>query len=196
MFLDMYYRIPCYNALVRSIMTTNVSYQAGINVPEYKTADGVTRSAYWSNGGTSASTTYGAHVGYGYPINSILSQKSTLTGTYMNLYSNIIVGSGTTPVTSSDFQLEEEITTGLSSPSITREWNATEGYLTYRKNMTNSSDTELTISEIGLTWGVIPTAATTYYQVLVYREVLDTPLVVQPGETFTVSVTHQFTMPT
>lgn len=194
MFLDMYYRIPCYNALVRSIMVTNASYQAGIAVPEYKTADGVTRSAYWSNSGTSTSQTYGAHVGYGYPTSSILSQTATLSGTYMNLYSNIIVGSGTTPVTPSDFQLEQEITTGLSSPSITRSWNSTEGYLTYRKNMTNSSDTELVISEIGLTWGVIPASGASYYQVLVYREVLDTPLVVQPGETFTVSVTHQFTM--
>lgn len=113
--------------------------------------------------------------------------------------SNLVVGSGTTPVTASDYKIESEITS-LSFVACTYEYDTESGTVTRRKTMTNTSSETITISEIGLVGfvGVASNATTTSASespYLGYREVLESPITVAPGETFTVTVTLQFPLP-
>lgn len=112
---------------------------------------------------------------------------------------NLIIGSGTTPPVATDYQLEQELYTDIQYIALNTITDTNDGTILYEKTMKNNRSEEITVSEIGLTWPI--STSTSYsnynaYQILVYREVLNTPLVVGPGETFTISITHQFTMPT
>lgn len=112
---------------------------------------------------------------------------------------NLVVGSGTTPASASDYRLESEITT-LTCSVITGVSDPINGTVTYKKTMTNKSSETISVSEIGLVrpaWSYPSKGSTsggTVFTVLGYREVLDTPIVVPAGDTFTVSITHKFAM--
>lgn len=133
------------------------------------------------------------------PVNAIVSQTANSWTNY-DLWCNWVVGSGTTPVSLEDYCLESEITT-LSCSAVNVSYDPVNGTVTYDKIMKNTSSEAITVSEIGI---VSPmryyTAANstntgTVFPVLVYREVLDTPITAAAGETFTVSITHKFPMP-
>ena len=125
------------------------------------------------------------------PLKGIISQTSTDLS-YSSKRTNIIVGTGTTPVTSSDYKIENEITKNLICDSISLSYNYADGKIYIKKTMTNTGSETITINEIGMTAN---NCSYDNCQFLVYREVLETPIVVAPGETFTVTITHHFTMP-
>lgn len=132
------------------------------------------------------------------PINGVYSQTSKDWG-QDTTRPNLVVGSGTTSATPSDCRLESEITS-LSSVIVATSHNPSDGTITYEKTMKNTASNAISVSEIGLVIcaAVYPSASSTSNTktpFLVYREVLDTPITVGPGENFTVSITHQFTMP-
>lgn len=134
------------------------------------------------------------------PVNAIVSQTAT-TWTNEYYWSNLVVGSGTTPVTMEDYRIESEITT-LSCLSVSVSYDPENGTVTYDKTIKNTSSGTITVSEIGIVGlmkyysSVHTSNSGTTFPVLCYREVLDTPIVVAPGESFTVSITHKFPMPT
>lgn len=131
------------------------------------------------------------------PRNSVRSQ--TDHSGYTLDTPDLIIGSGTTPATGSDYRLESQIT-ALTSSVVTSEYNARNGTLTHRKTMVNTSGSQITVSEIGILSGgnshsSLTSNSTTHLAVLVYREVLENPIVVGAGETFTVTITHKLPMP-
>lgn len=110
-------------------------------------------------------------------------------------YSSIIIGNGTTPVTFDDYKLDSQITSGwtktgfvINTPtydSVTKKFSNTVTFI-----ITNTSTSELIFSEVGIVgqYGSTP--------LLLYREVLDTPITVAPGESVTFTQNFEFTMPT
>lgn len=130
------------------------------------------------------------------PCASMLSQTATIpTGTINGfINTNLIVGAGTTPVTPSDYKIETEIVSNLACEAVTAEVDESAGAITYRKTLRNSGESEITINEIGLA-APCTTDMNTIYQALIYREVLETPLVLAPGETGTVAITIKHTLP-
>ena len=93
------------------------------------------------------------------------------------------IGSGTTKETAGDYKMEQEITTGFS---IVPQYVAnTDNYSLKRcVIITNTSESEMTISEIGITVfsGSVYQGNTNYSQTLIYREVLSTPISLEVGE--------------
>lgn len=113
-------------------------------------------------------------------------------------------GTGITPVTGDDFQMEAEITSGLTYVGMTGTSNTDLGSITYNLTFKNSTGSDQIISEIGMTcFGYSSSIQTnintsknvTAGRVLLYHEVLDAPLTVLNGETFTISITETFPMP-
>lgn len=193
MLLDLYYKMQWWYAVCAAKAEMNAS------IPQVRLANGnLVTSIIWSHNTTSGGYMYGmvaSRCMLTKPIASMLSQKSSLsvisTGYYIN--TNMIVGSGTTPVTSSDYMVENEITTGLTCENVSATVNNDAGTIVLRKVLTNTSSSEITINEVGLT-SPFSTEATVAYQALIYREVFDKPLVIAPGETATIAITikHPF----
>lgn len=126
------------------------------------------------------------------------------TSTTPSRFRCVHFGTGTTPVTGEDFQMETEITSGLSYVGMTVSTNTEIGAITYNLTFKNSTGEDKDISEIGITcYGYSSNVQTsvntsknvTAGRVLLYHEVLDAPLTVLNGETFTVSITETFPMP-
>lgn len=109
-------------------------------------------------------------------------------------HTNFVVGSGATPVTASDYRLEQEIVEGLACDAVTSQVDDTTHTVTYRKTLRNTSDDDITIREVGLT-GAVTTTMPTRKQVLVYREVLETPVTIAPGDSATLRITIRHEMP-
>ena len=102
----------------------------------------------------------------------------------------IVLGSGNTPVTLADHDLDARITSGLSCSVV--ETNGVDGngvpYLNYDITCTNTSSDSITIAEIGLQQNVLGTntqgqsSGGSSYHVLVERTVLDTPVTIAAGD--------------
>lgn len=101
------------------------------------------------------------------------------------------IGSGTTPATEDDFKMENQITSGFSSPSGM--W-ADDGLHLF---VNNTGSSNLSISEIGL-YSFIPTSARTSgggsYD-LIMHTVLETPIVLAPNETAEIIIKLEFELP-
>ena len=98
----------------------------------------------------------------------------------------IAFGSGTTPPKKTDYRIEEHIADGLTySNNSTSEAN---NVVNWVQTVQNTSSEPITISEVGLFSAV----NTTYVTVLLTRTVLDTPVVLQPNEvkTFTITIDY------
>lgn len=93
----------------------------------------------------------------------------------------LYVGSGTTPPTLDDIDLENELTSSvLSGSELT--WSASgSGNVVFTRSFTNITNENLTISEIALY------EKATSPSCLLAREVLSTPRTVAPNETVTFS---------
>lgn len=103
------------------------------------------------------------------------------TLTENNVYCGVYFGSGSTPATKNDYKLESPITSGLtianpSIPSISYSENGKYEVMGVY-SVTNSSDTEINIWEIGIVTQLVD------WNVLMERTVLTEPVTIAPGET-------------
>ena len=98
----------------------------------------------------------------------------------------IAFGSGTTPPQKTDYKLENYITTGLTY--FGNNTNKTDGIVHWVQTVQNTSTAPITITEVGL----FSQHAASYNTFLLTRTVLDTPVVLQPNEvkTFTITIDH------
>lgn len=142
---------------------------------------------------SSSGTSYRAHAQYSSSgdIGAYMHQarcRDILTGEASSMnssYPGIYFGSGTAEPTRDDYRLESQITSGLSivNPSGFAWSIGAEGrrHATATFTVTNSSSDEITISEVGY-YSPLSSSSSKYYQVLMERQVLSEPIVIQPGE--------------
>lgn len=99
----------------------------------------------------------------------------------------IAFGSGTTPPQKTDYKLENHITTGLTYSG--NNTNQTDGITKWVQTVQNTSTAQITITEVGL-FSKYDTAD--FATFLLTRTVLDTPVVLQPNEvkTFTITIDY------
>lgn len=101
----------------------------------------------------------------------------------------IVFGSGTTPPQKTDYKLENHITTGLTYSG--NNLDKTNGVVHWVQTVQNTSTAQITITEVGLFTkdSSYPTQCSTY---LLTRTVLDTPVVLQPDEVKTFTITLDY----
>ena len=98
----------------------------------------------------------------------------------------IIFGTGTTPVTVEDYRIETPITSGLviaaQPTTLVNKTAYSNGRYSYktRSAINNTSAANITISEIALN---APSNLVRTYPCCVYREVLSSPITLEPGDT-------------
>lgn len=136
---------------------------------------------------------YSADIGFS--TNPRIASAPTEPGSYASklditrAYPGAYFGSGITPATKGDYTLENFITSGLSASSGgTALWKENDGLYVYEQRylLTNTSDANITISEIGLFRTVVYEESTSrywHYPVLMDRTVLAEPIYIAPGET-------------
>ena len=110
--------------------------------------------------------------------------------------STIRIGSGTTPATINDYNLESMLSSGFTS-TISKEYGLDSDnnpYVTFTIAVSNTSSSAMTIGEIGLFLGF--GASSTQYAtsqtsstVMVDRTVLDSPITIPAGEAATITYT-------
>lgn len=100
----------------------------------------------------------------------------------------IAFGSGTTPPQKTDYKLENHITTGLTYSGANT--NLTDGVANWVQTVQNTSTAQITITEVGLFSKY--SNSDDYITFLLTRTVLDTPVVLQPNEvkTFTITIDY------
>lgn len=107
---------------------------------------------------------------------------------YAPNYRGIAFGSGTTPPQKTDYKLGNHITTGLTY--FGENTDKTNGVVHWVQTVQNTSTAQITITEVGLFSRAINAANS--YTYLLTRTVLDTPVVLQPNEvkTFTLTIDY------
>ena len=102
----------------------------------------------------------------------------------------IAFGSGTTPPQKTDYKLENYITTGLTYSG--NNTNQIDGIAYWVQTVQNTSTAQITITEVGLFSKYSAYTGSTYSTLLLTRTVLDTPVVLQPNEvkTFTITIDY------
>jgi hypothetical protein len=116
-----------------------------------------------------------------------------------NLYSGVYFGSGTTPAKMGDYKLESVINSGLSIVSSNlRTRSSGEVNIVYAHFiLENTTENNITVSELGIFTPICNRGVssfseyTSYYNVLMERTVLESPVVIAPGEFKT--ITYQIT---
>lgn len=103
-------------------------------------------------------------------------------------FRGIAFGSGTTPPQKTDYKLENYITTGLTYSG--NNTNQTDGVTNWVQTVQNTSTAQITITEVGLFSQYTFQGRAVPY--LLTRTVLDTPVVLQPNEvkTFTITIDY------
>ena len=116
------------------------------------------------------------------------SEKATYE-VYVPFERGIAFGSGTTPPQKTDYKLENYITTGLTYSG--NNTNITDGVANWVQTVQNTSTAQITITEVGLFSKNSHTGAD-YTVYLLTRTVLDNPVVLQPNEvkTFTITIDY------
>lgn len=109
----------------------------------------------------------------------------------------MVFGTGTTPAKYTDYKLENPITEGITGVDyyVAKSYNEDSNNYESIITATFTSTIDTTITEVGLVKSIFDNDnapkveyASYYYNVLAAREVLDTPIDVKAGETFTVSM--------
>ncbi len=184
MLLNNYYKIMRYRACMNATKTTTMT------IPDIKIADGTTQTEI--RAGTNQC---GFITPFPKPYAAMVSQTAkfpvTPTNT-SNVYGNLIIGSGTTPVTASDYMMEQEIV-DMTYISMYCSFDVTTGDISIVKTMRNETEETISVSEIGFTEPYWNQSSSTPLQILTFREVYDTPVLVSPGETFSVTLNIQNT---
>lgn len=109
----------------------------------------------------------------------------------------IQIGSGTTPATENDYVLENRIASGYVASSVTYNFNVDaygNPYLEYLFTITNNTQEDITISEMGYVQqcfasSVQGASASTKYNFLIDRTVLDNPVTIAASESAAVKYT-------
>lgn len=110
----------------------------------------------------------------------------TSDNTYCPNYRGIVFGSGTTPPQKTDYKIENHIADGLTySNNSTSETNNVANWV---QTVQNTSSEPITISEVGL----FSANGKEYLCILLTRTVLDNPVVLQPNDvkTFTITIDY------
>lgn len=141
---------------------------------------------------TTAGTTYERRSFDDSSAYSISSDFYSDTGTvevYVPFSRGIAFGSGTTPPQKTDYKLENYITTGLTYSG--NNTNLTDGVANWVQTVQNTSTAQITITEVGL-FSKNSRSGQNYTVFLLTRTVLDTPVVLQPNEvkTFTITIDY------
>lgn len=102
----------------------------------------------------------------------------------------IAFGSGTTPPQKTNYKLENYITTGLTYSG--NNTNQTDGVTNWVQTVQNTSTAQITITEVGLFSRCFNPVGQGLTSFLLTRTVLDTPVVLQPNEvkTFTITIDY------
>ena len=201
MLLDMYYKLQYYTAFLSALTIDGQEGLRSISVPEYRSMDGTARTAvgvgyYASVGGNTYYHygLYGMRDIHSLPEQLIASQLVAVKSNYNRRASFIHIGSGTTPPTKSDYQMESEIFENIAFVDLTSKYDLNDGVVEWIATLRNDSQNTITVSEVGWSVGT-PTGCSNgniyNHKVLVYREVYASPLVVGAGETFTVNIKLQ-----
>ena len=101
-------------------------------------------------------------------------------------YKGIILGTGTTPPTYSDYKMEN-YNTGLTYSNSTASWSAPNVIIT--ESATNNADANIIVSELGV-FGLQDGGANNK-RILLTRNVIE-PVTIKPGETKTFTVKINF----
>lgn len=99
-------------------------------------------------------------------------------------YSKLILGTGTTPEKSTDYNLESEITESYDCSTLSRRYikGGTKDHINVYGVITNTGDAAITVNEVG--W-IVKSFSSTF---LLAREVLNQPVTIEPGEAKTFNV--------
>lgn len=146
--------------------------------PDMKTTD--------TMGRITEKTKFSLSIILSFPSNSYLENSGS---TYFGPFGRgIAFGSGTTPPQKTDYKLENYITTGLTYSG--NNTNETDGIANWVQTVQNTSTAPITITEVGLFSKYDNSAS--YNTFLLTRTVLDTPVVLQPNEvkTFTITIDY------
>ena len=109
----------------------------------------------------------------------------------------MVFGTGNTPAKYTDYKLENPITEGITGVDyyVAKSYNEDSNNYEAIITATFTSTINTTITEVGLVKSIFDNDnpsyveyASYYYNVLAAREVLETPIEVKAGETFTVSI--------
>lgn len=124
----------------------------------------------------------------GASIRSVAPTHYNFTG-YGNFFPNfrgIVFGSGTTPPQKTDYKIENHIADGLTYSNNST--SKTNNIANWVQTVQNTSSEPITISEVGLFSAYNPRDLC----VLLTRTVLDNPVVLQPNEvkTFTITIDY------
>lgn len=147
-----------------------------------------------------ARTTDGTIVNCGYStsntsimLDSLMMRNTTVI--YKKTTSGIVLGSGTTPPTIDDYELESQITSGLHC-SVSTVYHA-EGYVTRNITATNTSTMDITIAEVAMQCQLYTgenSSANSKY-VLMDRSVLQVPVTIPAGGVGVISYTIRINVP-
>lgn len=124
------------------------------------------------------------------PSNPEVSQQSINQGDRRSPeYIKILLGSGDTTPTDSDIKLEEEISTLTTISSYTPSSNAYEDNYIVTSSITvkNNTNENIVVKEMGIV--NIRYLSTYNYYFLYAREVLETPITIEPNQTKSFSMT-------
>lgn len=147
-----------------------------------------------------AMTTDGAAVNCGYSTSQVSVMMEALlmkhtSVVYKTTASGIVLGSGSTPPTVSDYMLDSQITSGLHC-SVTTVYNQ-DGNVTRTITATNTSENDITIAEIGhqcqIYTGDNSTSNSKY--VLMDRSLLQAPVTIPVGAVGVISYTVKVNVP-
>ena len=121
------------------------------------------------------------------PVSGSYYDHSGSNGFDFGYCKGIILGTGTTPPTYSDYRMEN-YNTGLTYSNSTASWSAPNVIIT--ESATNNTDADITVSEIGM-FGMDSGSNEYYNKVLYTRNVIE-PVTIKPGETKTFTVKINF----
>jgi hypothetical protein len=111
---------------------------------------------------------------------------STRDRQYFPNYRGIVFGSGTTPPQKTDYKIENHIANGLTYSNNST--SLTNNVVNWVQTVQNTSGEPITISEVGLFSAYGPSSLC----VLLTRTVLDNPVVLQPNEVKTFTITMDY----
>lgn len=166
------------NYLFASMMILLAPDDQRLTFPEYRKIDG--RKVSTGTGSREGGNVKIDHSEYSHPLDAIVigavGSLSTPAASANYVYSQIIFGTGTTPVDESDYMLENMITSGLSF-TISSAFDA-ESKVAITNLTVTCTDAAKDVSEIGMA----------YDQVLLFRKVLDAPIHLEVGDSFLVRI--------
>ena len=125
--------------------------------------------------------------------------ETTITSAASSNRNSIILGSGDTAVTFDDYKLDSIISTGWTKGTVTvgtpaynsgtKKWTNTISFI-----CTNTSGSTMTIKEAGIVAYIYAYSASD--SSLIYREVLAEPATITNGQSKTITLNLEYTMPT